>query len=75
MKATIVDLRYKTKEILQALKRKEIVQIQYHGKDAGTIYPPSSQPEPVEKHPLFGFRKDETESVEQKLARLRQPRY
>lgn len=75
MKATIVDLRYKTKEILQALRRKEVVHIQYHGKDAGTIYPPASQPQAVEKHPLFGLRKDESESVEQKLANLRKSRY
>ncbi len=32
MKASIVDLRYKMKEILRALERRETVTILYHGK-------------------------------------------
>ena len=32
MKASIVDLRYKMKEVLAALKRNETVHILYHGK-------------------------------------------
>ena len=32
MNATIVDLRYKTKKILEALDRRETVTLTYHGK-------------------------------------------
>ena len=34
MKATIVDLRYRMKDILRALERNEDVSILYHGKTA-----------------------------------------
>ena len=37
MKASIVDLRYKTKDILKALDRNEKVTILYHGKVKGVI--------------------------------------
>ena len=40
MKASIVDLRYKTREILEALERNESVTVLYHGRVRGA----SSQP-------------------------------
>lgn len=35
MQASILDLRYRMKEILQALERNETVEILYHGKRKG----------------------------------------
>ena len=37
MKATVVDLRYRMKEVLKALDRNEDVKILYHGKTKGVI--------------------------------------
>jgi hypothetical protein len=39
MEASILDLRYKMKEVLKALDRREKVRILYHGKEKGTIVP------------------------------------
>ena len=39
MKATIVDLRYKMKDILKALDRNEAVTVLYHGKTKAVILP------------------------------------
>ena len=76
VKATIVDLRYKTKEILQALERNESVTILYHGKVKGVITPAGKQPPgDIREHPLFGLHRDVSESVEQQMDRLRKPRH
>lgn len=76
MKASIVDLRYKMKEILKALRRNETVHILYHGKEAGIILPSSPPPtREMKTHPLFGIRKREKETVEEKMKRLRGDRY
>jgi antitoxin (DNA-binding transcriptional repressor) of toxin-antitoxin stability system len=76
MKASIVDLRYKTKEILQALERNESVTILYHGKVKGIITPagrPAGQD--MRKHPVFGLRRDAGETVQEEMERLRKPRH
>ncbi|VAX10180.1 hypothetical protein MNBD_GAMMA26-1484 [hydrothermal vent metagenome] len=39
MRASIVDLRYKTNDILKALDRNESVTVLYHGKVKGIIKP------------------------------------
>ncbi len=39
MKATIVDLRYRMRDVLKALERNEEVEILYHGKIKGVILP------------------------------------
>ena len=41
MEASVVDLRYKMKDVLEALERRETVRILYHGKLKGTIIPAS----------------------------------
>ena len=76
MKASIVDLRYKTKDILQALERNESVTILYHGKVKGVITP-AGRPATsnIRDHPLFGLRRDSEESVQEEMDRLRQPRH
>ncbi|MEE4293464.1 MAG: hypothetical protein V2I79_05770 [Xanthomonadales bacterium] len=76
MKATIVDLRYKTRDILQALERNESVTILYHGKVKGVIMPAGRSPTgDVRDHPLFGLRGDETGSVQDEIDQLRKPRH
>ncbi len=76
MQATIVDLRYKMKEILRALERRETVTILYHGKKKGTIVPAERDAEPrVTAHPFFGMRADDAESVETVIDRLRGGRF
>ena len=77
MKASIVDLRYRMKEVLRALTRNEPVTILYHGKIAGTIIPPkkSKGKRDVRKHPFFGMHAAEKGSVEKEIEGLRGGRY
>lgn len=78
MKASIVDLRYKMKEVLKALKRKEAVHILYHGKEAGVIVPAKTrQVKKVVSHPFFGLSKEpaSARAVEKELEKLRAPRH
>ena len=57
MKASIIDLRYRMKDVLLALERNEAVEILYHGKVKGTIQPPRGDGQlRVEDHPFFGMR-------------------
>jgi hypothetical protein len=55
MKASILELRYKMKDVLCALDRKEEVSMLYRGKVKGTITPADSTAETTaRKHPFFG---------------------
>jgi hypothetical protein len=55
MRAPIVDLCYRMKDILRALERRETVTILYHGKVKGTIVPAERDAEPrVTAHPFLG---------------------
>lgn len=77
MESSIVDLRYKMKNVLQALKRNEDVKIYYHSKWIGTIIP-KQQPKQSSKitdHPFFGMHADETKSVESHMQHLRGGRF
>ena len=76
MKASIVDLRYKMKDILRALDRNEPVTILYRGKVKGVINP-VNQPSPgkIQDHPFFGMSSGDEEPVENVMARLREPRH
>jgi antitoxin (DNA-binding transcriptional repressor) of toxin-antitoxin stability system len=76
MQASIVDLRYKMKEILRALERRETVTILYHGKKKGTIVPAERDAEPrVTAHPFFGMRAGDAQSVEKVIDRFRGGRF
>lgn len=77
MKASVVDLRYRMKEVLRALRRRETVEILYHGKTAGIITPPnhSSKKKDIAKHPFFGLRRHDKDSVDSIMDKLRAPRY
>lgn len=76
MKASIVDLRYKTKEILQALRRNERVTVLYHGKVRGVIHPAGQDSNThVEDHPFFGMSKGTKATVREEMEALRKTRH
>jgi len=76
MEASIVDLRYKSRRILQALARREPVTILYHGKVKGTITAPMTAGGiRANRHPLFGLLKKERGTVEEVMRQLRGGRY
>jgi len=76
MKATVLDLRYKMKEVLNALDKREKVTILYHGKIKGTIFPAhADQSIKVKDHPFFNMAGDTEESVGQEMDELRGPRF
>jgi len=76
MKASIVDLRYKTKEVLKALERSESVTVLYHGKVKGVITPANAKSKSkVKDHPFFGMNRKPEGSVLEELERLRKPRH
>jgi len=76
VKASIVDLRYKTREVLDALERNESVTVLYHGKVKGVIQPAGKAAAPaVAEHGFFGMHRDVGESVAEELERLRRVRH
>lgn len=80
MKASVVDLRYRMREVLKALRRQETVEILYHGKTAGIIVPPDhkSKKKDLRKHSFFGMHRDlgaGTRDVEKTMDDLRGGRY
>lgn len=80
MKASIVDLRYKTREILNALERNETVSVVYHGKVKGILSPARNDVvQKVRDHPFFGMNAEDASvqvlSVEEEMIRLRGGRY
>ncbi len=76
MKASIVDLRYKTSEVLKALERNESVTVLYHGKVKGVIKPVSEGSlVSTSKHPFFGMYRDAETSVLEELEQLRKRRH
>jgi len=76
MDATVVDLRYKTREILKALDRRESVNILYHGKLKATIVPTLiSGVASLEQHPFFGSRGKGDRKVADIMRDLRGGRY
>lgn len=78
MEASISDLRYKTKKIMDAINRNEKVSLTYRGKLKAVITPvPQAKKTKmkVEDHPMFGCRKDDPIDVEKYMEELRKPRY
>ncbi len=76
MKTSIVNLRYKMKDVLKALARKERVEILYHGRPKGVIIPAGETKEiSVKDHPFFGMLKTHKKTVEQTMKGLRKGRY
>ena len=55
MTITITGLRRRTKDVLRALDRNELVSLVYRGKLIGIVTPPSPAPAmTVSDHPFFG---------------------
>ncbi len=80
MKASVVDLRYKMKEVLRALRRRETVEILYHGKTAGIIHPVEKKTKKnnLKGHPFFGMHRrlgDAPADVKKAMDGLRGGRY
>lgn len=76
MKASIVDLRYKTNDILKALDRNESVTVLYHGKIKGVIKPAREKSVlKIKDHPFFGMCGESEETVLEELENLRKLRH
>ena len=76
MNASILDLRYKTSDILAALDNRESVTILYHGKPRGTIIPLENVTAGrVCEHEFFNMYAGEAETVDEVMDRLRGGRY
>ncbi len=76
MDASVVDLRYKTREILKALDRRESVNILYHGKLKATIVPTAAVKQaPLDQHPFFGSAKKDSRTAAEVMKELRGGRY
>ena len=76
MKASIVDLRYKMKDVLKALDRRERVEILYRGKPKGVIMPVNGHnKKPMTEHPFFGSMASDKRSVPEIIDELRGGRY
>ncbi|TVQ96827.1 MAG: type II toxin-antitoxin system Phd/YefM family antitoxin [Desulfovibrionales bacterium] len=76
MPASALDLRYKTKQIIQALERNEEVRIFYRGKLKGIIQAvePERKAKSLSDHPFFGMSCDARQSVDEVMSELRQVR-
>lgn len=71
-------MRYKMKEVLKALDRKEPVAILYHGKEKGVILPSGACGGKYRKsadHPFFGSAVSDTTDVAARMEDLRGGRY
>ncbi len=80
MKASFLDLRKKSKEIVRALDQNQPVTLFYRGKRKGVIVPASRPPEKsisAISHRAFGMWRDRTEmkNVRRVVARLRKTRH
>ena len=76
MNASIVDLRYKMKDVLRALARGERVTILYRGKAKGVLVPVEAKPRGrVARHPFFGMTAVDTRSVTAEMETLRGGRF
>ena len=76
MKASVVDLRYKMRDVLEALDKREKVTLLYHGKVKGVIIPVNATENmPVAAHPFFGMTKKSKKSVEKTMDDLRGARF
>lgn len=80
MKASILDLRRKMREVLKALDRREPVTILYRGRKKGVLYPAKGnggRKKTVSEHPAFGMWKDRRDlrDVKKFVRNLRKGRY
>lgn len=77
MKASVMDLRYRTEEILRALDARQEITLTQRGTEKGRISPTEAKPRvhgSLLWHPAIGLWADCTESVPELIARIRKPR-
>ena len=86
MKASVLDLRRRMKDVLDSLKRNEPVTLLRRGRVVGTIQPPGALSDSfsglpgarrASSHPAFGLWKDrgDLRDVEAAVDRLRKDRF
>lgn len=76
VEASIVDLRYRMKDVLKALGRRERVKILCHGKVRGTIMPAlSPSKRQVADHEFFSMIGNKATSVQDTMDELRGGRH
>ena len=78
MKATAKDLRFHSKEILEAVMRGEEVVITYRGKPSAKIVPVKKRKSEIDvQHKLFGIWSNykELKDVEKYVRRIREGRF
>lgn len=82
MKATVLDLRKRMKDILDSLRRNEPVDLFRRGRKIGTLYPPETGPRPApglsaSDHKAFGLWKDrpDLDNMEAVIEKLRGGRF
>ena len=81
MEASIVDLRYRMKDVLRAIDRGETVTVTYRGKEKARLVPSSATagrtPIKVSDQPFVGMWKDREDMADPVayVRKLRQPRY
>jgi len=75
MDASVLDLRYKMRDVLKALERREKVRILYHGKLKGQITPyKKGGTMKSADQPLFGMLKDSKERPDEIVMKMRRTR-
>jgi antitoxin (DNA-binding transcriptional repressor) of toxin-antitoxin stability system len=77
MKTSVMDLRYRTKEILRAIDVREEVTLTHRETEKAKIIPTEAKPRAprsLHEHPAVGMWADSTESVSELIARIRMPR-
>lgn len=76
MDASILDLRYKMRDVLSALDRREKVRILYHGRVKGEIIPlKAKSAAKTNTHPMFGMLKEEKGNPVEAVSNMRRSRY
>jgi prevent-host-death family protein len=81
MEASIVDLRYRMKDVLRAIDRGETVTVTYRGREKARLVPSNaaagSTPVNLRDHPFVGMWKDREDMADPVayIRKLRQPRY
>lgn len=81
MEASIVDLRYRMKDVLRAIDRGETVTVMYRGKEKARLVPSGKTAGPTlvnpRDHPACGMWKDREDMADPVayIRKLRQPRY
>ena len=80
MNASIVDLRYRMKEVMRAIDRGETVTVFYRGKQKAKLVPLDQEEKPkmrLKDHPAVGMWKDREDMKDPAafVRNLRKPRY